>query len=270
VTWTSDFIGPLPTNSTIVLSFNADNDFTMAAYSVSYVTPQPSGAVVVGQNTQATFLATNQGQIAEGATAYVRAELRSGTDGSTLDTGTAQLPWHATSDTGVLINQVTAGSGGMTTEEHGWLSDIQTWIQNTASFGGRLGLQALAGGILDHPDVGLMSLCGSAGPLSGRGQLQRTATGIGVNAFGLALAVSSRPPGVGLIDGQIQEYEIRVAQLCTTHQSQGGSVEYVTEILDMNADNQAWVWRNAYPERILYDVTPGFVLDAEWLCVTIG
>jgi hypothetical protein len=208
------------------------------------------------------------GLLADGSQTVATVTLRDGA-GVVIDQGSQTFTWSSTAGLGVqAFEQAGSSSSGLSAQEHDWLDQVQQFISNTAKAGGRLGLQVLAGGILEHPDVGLMHPCDSPFLLTGEGELRRPASGIGVNAYGLVLQVALAPSGAGLVLGQIAEYSVRVAQLVANQQAVDGTTEYPVEILDLHAQIFAWIWKDAFPERILFSVTPGFEINAQWLCVT--
>jgi hypothetical protein len=73
-----------------------------------------------------------------------------------LDSGTQQVTWDTTIGLGSQqqSSRAVAQGGGLTTEEHGWLDTVQTWISNTTHLGGRIVLQSPVGALLVHPDIG--------------------------------------------------------------------------------------------------------------------
>lgn len=264
----SDFIGPLPsTNLWHVTATTTPGEIRFLDTSrVSNLNPIQ---LTVFNDPQWNFATRNNDVEQEGATISINVTIQPSGGGPAADSGQQTSTWTNTAGLTNIIQSSAGSGGGLNSEEHGWLDAVHQFIQNTAAFGGRLGLQTLAGGILEHPDVGLMHECDSPFDLVSGVDLTRPATGIGVNAFGLVLRVAAAPAGAGLRHGAVNEFQTRVAQLVTVHRSASSSTEYVTEVLDLHETQLAWLWRNAYPERIAVDVTPGFTVQATWLCVTL-
>lgn len=217
-------------------------------------------------NDEPTGLPLQGVAVPTGTNVQVAATVQIAGGGAADASGTANFTWQAEAGIPAVISTQTGG--GMTSEEHGWLDQVQQFINNTAALAGRLGTQTLAGGIIEHPDVGLMHPCDAPMTLTGSGSLQRSATLIGVNAYGLVLTVVSSPPGAGRFNGVFVEYSSRVAQLTTLFKAIDGSDVYPTEFLELREERLAWVWKSAFPESITYFVTPGYTLQAQWLCVT--
>lgn len=268
ISFQSSLIGPFPTG-TLWRVFGSVDSEHQQLLSLDQKEWTGVGDTLILGHPQTRVTVNPSTIVADGHAAFVSVELVE-PPATVVDSGQAAGTW---SNTAGLQEQIPAWSqpsaqGGLTTEEHGWLDQVQQFITNTAQLGGRLGLQTLAGGILEHPDVGLMHLCDPPMTLSGRGTLTRPATGIGVNAYGLAFSVASAPPGAGTRQGSILVYGQRVAQLVTMHRSLGGSELLATQVFDLVLDTFAWVWEHAFPEEILFDVTPGYTVSASWLCVT--
>lgn len=186
-------------------------------------------------------------------------------DSGTLDT----LLWTTQGNFQREINAEAEGAGGLTETEELQLAAVGPAI--TAAFIGTLG-EAILRGVGDlvlHPPIGFLIEDGDPITLTGRGSLTRPSGLFSVNAFGVTLSFFTIPSGFGFRDGNVLEYQQRIIQLATTHELANGTREVLTEVLDLNTDGFMWLWRNALPERILYDVTPGCVVILRWLGATI-
>ena len=185
-----------------------------------------------------------------------------------VDSGSQDVPWNNTIGLGAQQNasEAIATGGGLTLEEHGWLDTIQTWINNTTKLAGRLALQSPAGAILLHPDIGTTNICGSPSDLVGRGTIPLPSFDLANVVVGAQLSVAVAPAGAGLRDGFVQEYSTRVAQLVTLHRTLDGSRLFVSEVLDLVLDSRLWMFANALPQEIGFDITPGFTLNFQFQC----
>jgi hypothetical protein len=159
--------------------------------------------------------------------------------------------------------------GGMTEQEHTWLDTTQQAVQQVFTDLTGVAFSNPIGSLIAHPDMAFLQVCDEAFPISGRGELTRPAPGVGVNAYGLALFVDQVPPGFGTRDGVVISYFERIAQLLTLHQRKATTDEWVTEELQLRLATYLWLWRTPSPHRIVYDVTPGCVVGAQWICAAL-
>jgi hypothetical protein len=165
-----------------------------------------------------------------------------------------------------LLQPQATVQGGFTATDRQMLTDVQAAV--TETFTGQTGAQLISkiADLIAHPDISLLHLC-AGGTLSGRGQLPPPLSQGVVFVYGLSLSVAAAPPGAGLRDGAVREYSERVVQLATLAKPLGSSLQYITEILDLHADSFGWLFANKFPSNILFDVTPGFEVAYQWLCL---
>lgn len=187
-----------------------------------------------------------------------------------VDTGRVQLPWSieaAPTQTITALQTVQEGTGGFTATDRQVLNDIQSFVQR--QFANLQGIASATpiGSVLSHPPVEVLSFC-PGGTLVGRGALVPPQSPFGQYTFGLQLTVGNAPAGAGLRDGAVQTYIERAAQLVQLIQIAGAGTEYVKEVLELHLASFAWYWQTAFPARILYDVTPGWQIAYEWICLT--
>lgn len=158
---------------------------------------------------------------------------------------------------------------GLTDVQAAQLAAISPAI--TTAFFGTVGETILRGigDLVLHPPVGFLIEVESPISLSGRGELTRPGNPFPFFIFGATLSFFTIPAGFGFRDGSVLEYRERVIQLCAVHQLANGSRQVLTEVLDLKTDGFMWLWDNAFPSRVLYDVTPGCVVILRWLGATI-
>jgi hypothetical protein len=83
--------------------------------------------------------------------------------------------------------------------------------------------------------------------------------------YGLSWGVFTHPPGAGIGQGSIGEWILRVVQFAPQY-TDALTGEYETpEVLSSKLDQFLWLWLRPFPARILYTVTPGFVLRCQWV-----
>lgn len=262
----SDFVGPLPSGTEFQLSISLDSEATQRIGFLRFPTSAPQATLPVLLSSSEPTALPSRAQV-EGQTVFITTELRDVTSGAVLDSGTQQQTWTGTNASVVTQQLAGQGGGGLTQEEHGWLEQVLQFVQNTLTFGGTIATQLGAGGLIDHPDLNLLSLCDEELVLSGTGSINRPRPGVGVEAYGLSLSVSVSPPGAGLLDGVVREFSVRVIQLVTVHKSASQPFVYPVEIFDSRAENETWIWKAPFPDSISYHVTPGFIVLARWLCL---
>lgn len=121
-----------------------------------------------------------------------------------------------------------------------------------------------------HPPLGVLRRDILPGIYAGSGDLTR-ATGAlppfnNVNAYGLAWSVFSIPIGYGFVLGDPVYFDERLVQLSTIHADFEGH-ELVSEYHDFHVEGIYWLWENAGPSRIHYEISPGVQLVLYWLTV---
>lgn len=104
-------------------------------------------------------------------------------------------------------------------------------------------------------------------PFTGDGRLQRSAPGIGVDAWGLTWSFLTIPPQLGLVDGAVPLWNDRLLQLVAFHNSR--TSELPVEILDVHHDAGVWQWREPFPFAIGYHLFPGVSVRFDWLIFTL-
>lgn len=268
-TLTTDFVGPIPLEWRWQLTILADDE------GAAYVTSAPSN----GTHSISGILATPGGGWSlthtpgvfpnNGAELTVQLELLDEGFEVQDDGESTVLTWTTQGDFQRQINTPGGAGEGLTDTQAVQLASIPTAV--TATFLGTLGEAILrgVGDLILHPPISFLIEDGDPLTLTGRGSLTRPSGPIEVNAFGATLSFFTIPAGFGFRDGNVLEYHERIVQLATTHELANGSREVLTEVLDLNTDGFMWLWRNALPNRILYDVTPGCVVILRWLGATI-
>lgn len=118
IRFTSDFIGPLPTNTSWRIKIGTEADTTNPFLTIL----KPAGGIPIGTTQVLIF---DQGEVVStlplsqpigGATVHVNAELV--TDTGVIDSGTRTAVWDATTGLGQQVFQLQSTGGGLTTGEH--------------------------------------------------------------------------------------------------------------------------------------------------------
>jgi hypothetical protein len=199
----------------------------------------------------------------------IRTRLQDATGQQVHDSGLSTgWKWDTNASTAMKLPQQTGS--GLTGEQAQQLSDTWNWVQHvfTDVLGGLISTPI--GSALVHPDQRFQLTSTECTTLTGRGSLQRGGLpGIGVNAFGLQLSAAQVPPGMSVRDGVILRYRPRLAQLAAVYQHAGGGTQRVLEVLELDLDNFCWLWKEAGPFEILYDITPGCAVQACWILASL-
>jgi hypothetical protein len=201
----------------------------------------------------------------QGKQVRVEAQLVNG-DGTVLDTFDQPYPYDESGGLAYLEKTPLGGTGGgLTTEEHNWLDDVQQAVQRVFNDASGVARSTPIGSALSHPDQTFLNNPDALFDLAGRGSLSPPEAGGAISAYGLVLQVTTTPAGFGQRDGAIVVWNERIAQLATVHTIKTGPQEWVTEVFDLHLDTFLWLWRTPFPNRVIYDVTPGCVVTAQWV-----
>ena len=267
IDFSSDFIGPLPSNTVWDVAINTDAEGAFTYYRVLIPFDGKQLFWVPMQDLDENVL-TTFAQPAHASQVYVSAQINVG--GTIVDSGTVQKQFDATTGLAPLqrawSQRIQAGGeGGLTPPQAAQLTDIWDWVQRVFTYGVSSLVSTPLGALITHPPVESLGLSPEVDFWSGRGAATHPGPIGPVSAYGLSLELWESPPVLGFKDGWVQEYEVRLIQVATTHLTANGSVEYVSELLDLNVNRTVWLWRNFAPNRILYDVAPGVTIRAQWL-----
>lgn len=187
--------------------------------------------------------------------------------GAVIDSGRRDVVWDDTA--GLYVQGLTSTTtGGFTTEDRALITTTQQQVgeELVGQVNPLLRIpMGIADVVLGFPVNRLAAFeCAS---YTGRGVLTRSGGGFPVNAFGIRWRILAVPESFGSRDGALVEYIERLAQLVKFNHDTNGE-EYVDDIVDIFSDGGklAWSW-NSYPSRVLYDVTPGVVMQFCWLLI---
>jgi hypothetical protein len=85
-----------------------------------------------------------------------------------------------------------------------------------------------------------------------------------VNAYGLTWDIFTVPAEFGFILGSPLFYFERLVQLSTIHADAAGH-QLVSEFHDFHVEGIYWLWANAGPTRVHYEIQTGVTLVLYWL-----
>lgn len=121
---------------------------------------------------------------------------------------------------------------------------------------------------LIHPALGFLAREIIPGIFTGQGDLTRPTGALppfnNVNAFGLTWTFFTVPDTLGVEFGTPNVYEERMLQLASMHIGSDGH-ELVSEFHSFAVDGVYWLWQNAGPSRIHYDIRIGVEIVFFWL-----
>jgi len=117
IAWSSDFVGPLPTGSSLSVGITSDTEGTLELGTTAISTVAKQGQFTIfsprASWTQGHFA------LATGANVFVQLQLHQGTVGTVVDSGTQEMIWQPSSNVALV------DPGGTTTQPPGGLTDVQ-------------------------------------------------------------------------------------------------------------------------------------------------
>lgn len=123
-----------------------------------------------------------------------------------------------------------------------------------------------------HPPIGFLQRELIPGTFTDSGDLTRPASVLppfnNVNAYGLTWSFFSVPVGIGRDLGTPDVFEERMVQLSAMYEDFAGH-ELVGEFHDFRVEGIYWLWEQAGPKRIHYEILDGVELVFHWLIVRI-
>jgi hypothetical protein len=132
-----------------------------------------------------------------------------------------------------------------------------------------MSIQIPIGGNILHPPLGILQRELIPGLFTGSGDLTRpgpTPPFNNVNAVGLSWSFFTVPAPFGYRVGDPIIYYERMIQLSTIHQDIG-THQLVSEVYDAYADGHYWMWQEAGPSRVHYEICPGVDVVFYWLII---
>lgn len=124
---------------------------------------------------------------------------------------------------------------------------------------------------LVHPPLGLLTRSLIPGTFTGSGNLTRPAPLAippfqNVNAYGLTWDIFTIASTVGFESGFPTVYEERICQLATVHTDVSGH-DVISEYHEFNVEGIYWLWENAGPAYVHYEIPSNVVLVLYWLLI---
>jgi len=119
---------------------------------------------------------------------------------------------------------------------------------------------------LAHPPIGFLRREIISGTFTGGGDLTRPSGPFNVDAWGLSWDFFSVPAPFGYDLGQPIVYHNRMIQLSANHAGTDGHV-FISEFHSFFSEGIYWLWDNALPTNIHYEIAPGVVVVFFWLLV---
>lgn len=104
-------------------------------------------------------------------------------------------------------------------------------------------------------------------PFVGDGRLTRPAPGVGVNAWGIAWSFTTIPSRLGVQNGSVPMWNVRLMQLVAFHNTR--SSEVPMEIFDAHYDAGLWLWELPLPAAIGYSLYPGVTAQLRWALFSV-
>lgn len=182
-----------------------------------------------------------------------------------IDQGERTLPW---SNTAAITNELRAlpqVSGGFTATDRSEAAQTQAAVQAAfpTQIGGLPDLVLGLGDLFERIGANLI-VPAECSDRTGRGSLARPGGALNVNAYGLTWQFTSIPAAFGRRDGAVAVYHERILQLVRVDKDRAGNA-YLGESFDIHTEGGRIVWGLGIPDQLLYDVTPGCVVQICWL-----
>jgi hypothetical protein len=262
----TDFIGPIPNDASWIAQVYSPHD---AENPAAYWTLLTNGLRTgVMENYQGQFSAQNGANVQTGEACTLRIVLQESNGQEIDESDRLPVTWDGSGQLARWIqHQPQAEGSGLTAEEHTWLDTTQQAVQQGLQTATGAILSTPIGSIIAHPDVRFLNFHTPCTTLTGRGRLSPPGpVGFG-NVYGIVTSFEVVPEGFGLRDGLVQEYLTRVVQLVAFTKTNDATTEYITEVHDVNADGEVWLWSLYDPSSVGYDVTPGCRVSVCFLTV---
>jgi len=163
------------------------------------------------------------------------------------------------------LQSTVTGEGGFTEEDRVVMGTIQAATYASipvTTVGGsavQLGLEQL----LKGPPIDFLAQS-SEFLISGRTSINRPGNAVGTLAYGYRWRIETAPAGLGKLDGQVVEYEQRIAQFAVIKTRVGGG-EYVAQLQNSHDASGEATWGLPFPVRVDFDILPGVVVRFAWL-----
>lgn len=261
--WSSDFVGPLTTDTYWRLQLAVDSEGTrnfldtnilangiLNRTHVVFTDPEPSALTTIDAP-------------ANGQPVYVHINLVQST--SSIDSGSLTTTWDGTSALGSQAQRFAnrATSGFTSTDRatiQSILDDVQ--LQVGVPF---VGLSRMLSWLLP-PTFG--NRHGSF-LISGQGAIARFSEPFRGDAIGFEWHWFSVPAGYGLKLGSINEYELRMVQFRTIARDSSGQL-FQDEFLDSVAEGERHMFRANNVETLEWYVSPGVIAELSFLVPLLG
>lgn len=155
--------------------------------------------------------------------------------------------------------------GALTPTQAAQLAAVGPAVTQDFTLGGVVSPPVSLISLVAHPPIQFISVVGDPEVITGRGELTHPFGPIAVAAFGVQVTFFTIPAGFGYRDGAIREYQERIVQLAALQALANGTTEVLAELVDFNYEGIIWLWRDPFPTRLLYDVTPGCAVVIRWM-----
>lgn len=259
VSWTSDFVGPVPTGTVWDLHWfeGAEPNLAWLHELIATGTAANGSSIpfVVQAGKQSTIATPNT--IRTGAPAHLSVELRTPT--GVVDSGTFSANWDTSAGIAQqLLTQSQAVQGGFTVEDRAQLALAvsNTMVDLTAP---ALPVDPSAFPISRVPFISPITAAERMGPflLTGRGSLPLAPLGPLSIFMGMRWFFAGLPPGFGFTPGAIDEFERRIVQLVPVY-TIGSGEEIGEPVIDATQSGGFYEFPvQAGLVRIEYQVAPG-------------
>jgi hypothetical protein len=264
--WSSDFQGPLQPGYTWEVEIYPPAPSELLQQHWVFPAVQPGAIFTLGIQDDALAISQGQSVLPHQAPGRMVVRLKDPA-GLVFDQGSQNITWDTQTGLPFLLTRTASGTveGGFTETDRVTMGTIQTAVYAAipvTTVGGsavQLGLEQL----LKGPPIDFLTQSPEF-LISGRTSITRPGNGVGTLAWGYRWRIETAPAGLGKLDGQVVEYEQRIAQFAVIKTRLGGG-QYVAQLQNSHDGSGEATWGLPFPDRVDFDILPGVVVRFGWL-----
>jgi hypothetical protein len=264
--WSSDFQGPLQPGYTWEVEIYPPAPSELLQQHWVFPAVQPGAIFTLGIQDDALAISQGQSVLPHQAPGRMVVRLKDPA-GLVFDQGSQNITWDTQTGLPFLLTRTASGTveGGFTETDRATMGTIQTAVYASVpvtTVGGsavQLGLEQL----LKGPPIDFLTQSPEF-LISGRTSITRPGNGVGTLAWGYRWRIETAPAGLGKLDGQVVEYEQRIAQFAVIKTRLGGG-QYVAQLQNSHDGSGEATWGLPFPDRVDFDILPGVVVRFGWL-----
>lgn len=263
----TDLIGPIPTSYRWLVSITDRSEAENKFFTQSFPLQSAADHVVIGTYGITTPTGLSVGRpatnFAHGKPGRIRVELQDASN-TIIDHGSRDIIQDFVSGQAYIQQIGIQSQAGFNATDRSILEQVPEILSGiTANFGGAI--TRTLGSFFLHPPTSVL-VRELIGDFSGQAAFQRTAPGVGVNAYGITWQVQSYGGGIGVDPSTPPRFETRLLEIEVIHELADGQ-ELTSDIHSIDYSNGLVLFDHAFPERIQVDIAPSVTIRFWWLLV---